>query len=523
ISGIFNVEKTIFYTFSAITKDIQKNSYQSNIIDLNSYKSQFSQEDFFKVEEYCRTHIFTQYFYKHFWLTYLGKTNIQQELLVCEQIGECNIEERAKKLGIPVSILKKITKEMFERKNGFWNKEEKVFYFSKYVKKRISSIQKELNPEKREKLINALAEELQIEKDEISQKVDEKLNKIGKILAEKDEFLINPVLRDLQMDYKEFLKFIDSLEKPDGYLIINDRIIFSKKRIDEEQEKLSNFIKDSIVNNDVTEVRRLVSKYKCAPQIIINIIENLLKNNEIIGLWIEENKKFLSERGIQNRMLNAKGYIDLKTIIEEISLSEQDLVKIEKILLELIEEKRISGVYDKESHIFQSDSIMGESDLKSEREHFKSEISPHLEDLERTYNILRDILMQDDISPNDIDSYEEILEETIRKILQDQATLKRIINNANSRINKRLRKITKKKKRKGEKLDKENKLYQDFADDEIIASLMNDFNNWKTLILAIEQKAGEIVFLRKKIKSNPDDTENKTKLNQTLEYLGFLD
>ena len=77
--------------------------------------------------------------------------------------------------------------------------------------------------------------------------------------------------------------------------------------------------------------------------------------------------------------------------------------------------------------------------------------------------------------------------------------------------------------KRGEKLDKENKLYQDFADDEIIASLMNDFNNWKTLILAIEQKAGEIVFLRKKIKSNPDDTENKTKLNQTLEYLGFLD
>ena len=32
------------------------------------------------------------------------------------------------------------------------------------------------------------------------------------------------------------------------------------------------------------------------------------------------------------------------------------------------------------------------------------------------------------------------------------------------------------------------------ADDEFISTLMNDFNNWKTLILAVEQKAGEIVF-----------------------------
>ena len=51
------------------------------------------------------------------------------------------------------------------------------------------------------------------------------------MLSEKDEFLIKPLLRDLQMDYKEFLKFVDSLEKPDGYLIIHDKIIFSKKRL----------------------------------------------------------------------------------------------------------------------------------------------------------------------------------------------------------------------------------------------------------------------------------------------------
>ena len=527
ILGIFNLEKSKYHTFSSIVQLIEKESYQSNIIDLSTYKSEFTQENFYKLEEYCRTKIFTKYHYKHSWLTHLGTTNIQQELRICEQIGECNVEERAEKLGIHPSILLKITKKMFEHKNGFWNKEEKNFYFSKYVKKRISSIQNELDNEKRENLIDSLADELQIEKEEISQKVDEKLNKIGKMLSEKDEFLINPLLRDLQMDLKEFLKFVDSLEKPDGYLIIHDKIIFSKEKIDEEQDKLSKSIKEDVINNDVIKIKELVSKYKCASQILINILDNLLESGNINGIWIKENEKLLTERGIQERMLKAKSYIDLNSsIIEEITLSEQGIIFLEKILFKLIEQKRLSGVYDQEGHIFQSDSILGEADLDNERNHFKSEISPFLEDLERAYIILRDILLQNDILPKDIDSYEEILEETIRKILQDQSVLKRIINNANNRINKSARKSGMIKARKGRKevVDEKNeKSFKNFADDEIIASLMNDFNNWKTLILAIEQKAGEIVFLKKKLKSDPKDPKINEKLNQILEYLGFSD
>jgi hypothetical protein len=521
ILGIFNLDKSKYTTFSAITKQIEKESYQSNIIDLSPYKSQFTQENFYKLEEYCRTKIFTKYHHKHSWLTHLGTTNIQQELRICEQIGECNVEERAEKLGIHPSILLKITKKMFEHKNGFWNKEEKNFYFSKYVKKRISSIQNELDADKRENLINSLADELQIEKEEISQKVDEKLNKIGKMLSEKDEFLINPLLRDLQMDYKEFLKFVDSLEKPDGYLVIHDKIIFSKKRIDDEQKKISKSIKENVLNNSIIKISSLVAKYKCASQILINIMDNLLKIGEINGIWIKDNENFLTERGIQERMVKAKSYIDLSSIIEEITLSEEGLIFLEKILISLIERKILSGIYDQESRVFQSDSILGDADLENERDHFKSEISPFLEHLERTYNILRDILLQKDLFPADIDSYEEILEETIRKILQDQLVLKRIINNANSRINKSARKPRKKKSRKGKKGEKEEKSFKNFANDEFIATMMNDFNNWKTLILAIEQKAGEIVFLRKKLKSNPDDPENKEKLKKILEYLGF--
>ena len=256
---------------------------------------------------------------------------------------------------------------------------------------------------------------------------------------------------------------------------------------------------------------------------MINIIDNLLKTNEITGIWIKDNENFLTERGIQERMIKTKSYIDLNTIIEEITLSEEGLMFLEKILITLMEQKILTGVYDQGSRVFQSDAILGDADLDNERDHFKKDISPFLENLERTYNILREILLQKDLFPADIDSYEEILEETIRKILQDQLVLKRIINNANSRINKSTQKTGKKKVKKGRKSEKEEKSFKNFADDEFIATMMNDFNNWKTLILAIEQKAGEIVFLRKKLKSNPEDPENKEKLKQILEYLGFSD
>ena len=522
--GVFNTNKDQYFTYNAITKEIEQIVSKDNVVDLKIYREKYGKESFYQLEDYCRKHFFTPYQTDHIWLTNLGRTRIQQMLHTCEQIGEFNLTTRATEMKIPVVILLRYTKEKFEHKNGFWNKDQTIFFYAKAIKKRINVIQTEANAEKRNLLIEALAEELQIEKEEIARKVDEKLNQLRNVLKNKEEFEIKPVIRDLQMDYKEFISFVNSFEKP--YLIVNNRILFSKKRIQEEENNItSSILRDSKSKPQLT-MEHVASRLRCADKMVLRITKQLITEKKIEGVWIAENTIFLTETGIQARMMDSKSYIDIQSIIEEISPSEDDILLFEKLLRDLITKNSLKGVYDPETQIFQSDEIAGEANLIAERERFQKEITPHIDDLDRSYNMLKEIFMEKDLAPGDIDSYEQILEENIRKILNNQTFIKKLINNANHRLNRHIVRRRPTRGRRGTKQKAQEKAEEkrvSFEDDEIIASLINDFDNWKTLIIAIEQKAGQIVFLKKKLKSNAEDPDSQNKLNVILEYLGFAE
>ena len=456
-------------------------------------------------------------------------TRIQQSISTCEQIGEVNLEKIALELEIPVEIYRKVVKPIFKKKNGFWNREKSRFFFSKQVKKRIAEIQRENNTEVRKSKIKALAMELQIDEEEIARKVDEKLNEIASRLMVVDECEFKPLMRDLQMNYKELLEFIDGLNRPDGYLILGDRIIFSKEKIQMEQAKLKQFVLDSFGHNDVLKISALAARLKSAPQMIIDIVKSHATEDDIQGLWLVEGEQFLTLQGIKNRMSRAEGFIELHTFIEERAVSEAELEFLENILKKLVEEKQLTGVYDEDNLIYQSQDLAGHASLITERERFLLEFLPHVEDLERAYAILKVILTKEDIHPGDIEEYDEILANTLRKIFNDETMIKRMVNNANKRLNlpraQDDRFPSKRRKSRDEKGSADTKADNriDLKEDEEIAGILNDFANWKEIILAIEQKKGEIVFMKKKLKLNPDDAESKQKLQSFMDYLGFSD
>ncbi len=525
--GIFTQDKSHYYTFNYLTKEIENEMTRKNIIDLTSYKQKFGHENFLRLEQFCKDRLFNAYHQDHKWLTNLGMTRIQQSIRTAEQLGEADIEYLAAQLEIPVEIYRKVIKPIFKRKNGFWNKDENHFYFSKFVKRRINEIQSEPNPEIRKSQIKALAEELQIDEEDISQKVDEKLQKIAERLMVADEVDIKPMMKDLQMDYREFLQFIESIGRSDGYLILNNKVIFSEKRIQEEKSKIADKVYSRAKRADYFDTDILANQLKYAPQLINEAIELLLQEGKISGIWLKEREKFITLRGIQNRMQQAEGYIDLNSFIEERDLLEEEINFLEEILLQMIKDHVLTGVYDPNNKVYQDEDTASKASLVTERERFTKEIIPQIEDLERAYTLLRDIFVKEDIYPGDIEEYDEILEQTIRKIFNAEALIKRILNNANRRLNRQFsipnssnsRKSSKRKvkKRQGQAPAKSF----DFKDDEEVAVLLNDFKNWKELLLAIEQKKGEIVFLKKKLKVNPDDTDSYSKLKNLLDYLGF--
>ncbi len=521
--GFYNKTGTIFYTYKSLTQEIENLAASNNTVDTTVYQEKFGQENQLKLEEYCKNRYFTPYHSDHIYLTNLGLIRIQRAIQKCKQIGHCNLDEQSQELQIPTQILYSVVRKTFDRSNGFWNKDKSQFYFGKYVKKKIKIIQNEHNEDKQKRMIQNLADKLQIEPEEISQKVEEKLQKIAVSLKSKDIFEIKPVLEDLQMETAEFLAFIDTFEQE--YLVMDGKVIFAPDKIHAAQIRLKNRILSEAKSKKNLIISKMAVQEKCSSNLVLHLIEELFTEKKIQGIWLEPKVRFLTLYGIQRKMFDAKGFIDLYTVIEEIEPSEEQILYFESILKDLINSQDLKGTYDEETHIYQSEEVAGEANLQTERIRFESEINPYLKEFEYGYTMCREILLREQITPADIDEYQGILSEQIQKILTAEAFIRRWINNANNRLHLIYAGNEKKSRSKGKKLSRKEKaiknLRKSFLEDEIVSQLMNDFKNWKTLIFAIEQKAGEIIFLKKQLKRNPDDKEKQQRLNGILEYIGF--
>jgi hypothetical protein len=522
-AGVYNVKKDTYYTFNFITKEIEQNVAKSNVIDMAVYSEKYEYEDFLRIEDFCRKNFFTPIHKRHQWLTNLGLTRIQTFLKTAEQIGIFDLKKAAGTLDIPEDILLVALKDQFEHKNGFWNEKRDIFYYGKYVKLQINKIQMQKDPVRRDEMIVELSKKLQIPKDELTKKVDEKLTKIAEMLSTKDEVEVNAMQKDLQMDYHEFINFIDGLERP--YLVMHGKIIFSSSKIQEERKKLKETIKSEAKQN-ILNLNNIAGRVKCAKPLVNELFKELVSEKAIEGIWLDLDTKFITRSGIEKKMKESDGFFELKSFIENRDLDESEIAYLDSVAKNLIENHVLTGIYA--DGVFQTANVASEVNWTVERERFTNEIAPHLKDLEQTYDILKDILTADDISPSGIDEYEHLLEETIRKILQAEPYLKRILSNADRHIQ-RIKGVDKTKKGlKGKVRPKEPELEGEpdedsFANDEVVAKLLKDLSNWKALILAIEQKAGQIVFLKKKLKANSQDVESLKTLKGIYEYLGFLD
>ena len=459
--------------------------------------------------------MFTNIHDGHIWLTNLGRTRIELLLKKCEQIGEYSTEEAVKELKISEKIIDYAIRGYFEHKNGFWNQSKTKFIYSKSIQKKINQIQKEKDAGRRDELITTLSKKLDIDAEELSKKVDEKLHNLGKILSTQDEIHIHEQLSNLQMSRKEFLGFIDGFGKQ--YLIVGDKIIFSEKKIEEEKKGIRKYIESEVAANSIINVQQLFARAKCSQNVLIEIINDLQNEERINGLWIDE-FQFLTEQGIKDRMMDTKGFIDLRIFIKDRMLVEKELQYIENILLDLIKTTRIKGDYDAEKRLFLSSEKVGISNLEREKDHAINEINTILESLEYKYMSIKEILMNFELKPSEIDQYRDILEKGIGEGIRFESALKRMINIGNSNVKNILKKDGIQVK------DEEGNIVSvtRFEEHPEIKIALDDLNMWKDIFFAMDQKADNITYLRKRMRMDPENEDHGSKLNEIFEYLGFF-
>lgn len=512
-AGIFDNKKEFYYTFNGLLKSIEAQTSKNSCVDFNTFKDTFEYEDFLRLEEEAHRQFLTNIHKNHVWLTNLGLTRIQNHMRIREQIGLFDINIASKELGIPVELLTEAIKGMFDQKNGFWNQKKTIFYFGKYVKKQLGTIENEKQKNKRDMMIEKISKDLEIDKEQLSKKVDEKLHEIAEKLMKQEEFEILPLLRDLQMERPEFINFINGLDRP--YLILSDRVIFSEKRINEEKNRLRESIETALNKETEVDFDKLSKKLHASIKLILELFNQINAVKKIRGIWITDNK-FLTEKGIIAKMLESKKYLALNTFILDRRLMPNEIELLDTILKSLRDSGQLKGNYDEEEKIFQAEDLTVESNIEKERERFVDTVNTYIKKIELNYNIVKEILMGEDILPSQMEEYEQILDETCRELIVNSAAhIKGMINFANHRIRKSLAKNKEPSSKKTE--DDE----WDFAKDPIVANSLDDFEKWRAIMIAVQQKAGQIVFLKKRLKTNPKDEESKQKLNAIAEYLGF--
>ena len=189
-------------------------------------------------------------------------------------------------------------------------------------------------------MIAKLSTELNIEKDEIANKVNTKLNKIKEMIRSKPSFEINKLLRDLQMDLPEFIKFIDSMNMP--YMIVNNnnKIILSPDDIAEEKSKVKDAIIKSADRDPILDFDKMTLKFKGSRQLIAELTNQAIEEKKIKGIWEKLDHSFITDAGISRTYDFDEELYCIEYIYRGSGVTAEELQYVEEILKQLMGNNR---------------------------------------------------------------------------------------------------------------------------------------------------------------------------------------
>jgi hypothetical protein len=294
--------------------------------------------------------------------------------------------------------------------------------------------------------------------------------------------------------------------------VLENNLVLSESRIETEKQNVKRDLENYLKTNHEIVLKDLSRIFKISEQIILDIFEELIKEGKTKGIRLGK-KGFLTETGIRNRMLSKRDFFSLYSIFGEVELKDEEIKDMETTINSFIESGELEGTYDSEQKVFQSTNFSGLELVDSAKDRFSDMIQDYLSFFSNVYDYVRTILMESDLRPSDIDNYRTELERVLRESVTWERNLKKQIFIGNNIYRKFLRSV-------GTDYVTEVKKFEDF---DKINSQYADFQSWKTLLDAVDNKAGEIIFLRKKVKHNPKDSESNEKLKEIFDYLSFYD
>jgi hypothetical protein len=510
--------KNVYYSLKRIQGQINIEAAKTSVIDLKSYRDRLNEEDFILLIKNLPNEYLSNYHKGTQWLTNLGTLRISGEIQKSKVIGYFNLAKISKKLKIQEIFLFDVFDYTVDNRSGIWDKNNVIFYYSKYVNKKIEDINSATNQADKLNLIDLLANQLDIDKTHIMAKIDENLQSIATEIKQKDQIIISEYIEKTGMNSEAFLKFIADLGIK--YFKKADVLIFNSQKIEEAMNNIKYSLLDKSKSLDYINL----GTFDITSALIEDLIKNLLSDGKLRGIFYEFEGKilFYTERGIRSLMLEDSFMFSFRDLFYGKELDENEISLMKEIFDDLVKTKRLKGTFDADSLTFSSDDVLFAKDYNTVLSEFEKTIKNYTQIFESGFQKIRKTLIKrgETIFPQEIKNIQEIIDKINSKYVQWFRGLEAFIKRTNKKL--LSDQGVSVKQYKNIFTVKEKDEIMSFEDDPEVFELMNIFKSWVKLFNKLEVKYPNVLFYQKRLINNPDDKESEKKLNDLLKELSLI-
>jgi len=504
-----------FYSLKKIENQISSEAAKNSSIDLKSFKERLEEDDFKILIKNIPKDYLSRFHKATHWLTNLGLLRIKKEIENSKILGYFSIPRISEKINVIKPLISDIFQQKIDLRSGIFDKNREVFYYSKFIKDRITILN--IDPVEKEKNINILAKELNIDRNHILTSIDENIRLIGEEIKKLDMIKISDYVEKTGMSSSDFLNFIEKLGLK--YFKKGDLLIINETKIEDAKEEIKSMLIEKSRSSEIINLGNL----NITSSIVKDLLSDLHKSNKIKGIFYEEDGQlqFFTQLGIEN-LMEESTLFSFEDFFPEKELSDKEIELLTSIVKDLLRTRRINGRFDEESLIFSSDDIIFAQKYNAVLLEFEKLVKNYCLRFQNEFTQIKEILTKQDepIIPQEIKIIQEKIERINEKYIRWRHGLDAFIRRTNTEL---LRKQGYSiKKYKTMTLSMDNKDIKFFEDDDDVKLLMRDFNSWIKLFNELELKYGNIIFYQKRLILNPEHEENREKLNNLLEHLELI-
>ena len=504
-----------FYSMKRIENLINSEAAKNSSIDLKGYKNRLEEEDFKVLINNIPKDYLTSFHRNTHWLTNLGHLKIKKEIENSKILGYFSIPKVSEKININKPLLSDIFQQIIDLRSGVFDKNRELFYYSKFIKDRISILI--TDPVEKEKNINILAKELNIDKNHILTSIEENIRSIGEEIKKLDKIKLSDYVEKTGMSMSDFLNFIEKLGLK--YFKKGDFLIINESKIDDAKEEIKSMLIQKSKSSEIITLGNL----EITSSIVKDLLRVLQESNKIKGIFYEEegHLQFFTQMGLEN-IMEESSLFSFEDFFPNKELSDNEIDLLTSIVKDLLKTRRITGKFDEESLLFSSDDIIFAQSYNAVFLEFEKMMKNYCLHFQNEFIQIKGILTKQDesIIPQEIKSIQRIIEKINEKYIKWRHGLDAFIRRTNTELLRKQGYSIKKYKAMISSLGHEDIKF--FEDDDDVKSLVQNFNSWIKLFNELELKYGNVIFYQKRLIINPDHQENREKLNRLLEQLQLI-